>query len=358
MRPAEQIREQALASILVRTARRDPERVAVICDGRSTTYAELDLTVNRISHALEDRGVVKGDRIAVLAHNCQEFLELHFALAKLGSISVPINFMLNAEEVAYILLHCGAKGIVVQSSLAPVAVNAADSGLTGRPAVLAVIGEGDGSPHFDGWESFTRWREHPDSSDPAVAISDDDPIQLMYTSGTESRPKGVTLTSRSLLWQYAAMIIDAGMARDDIEIHALPFYHCAQLHCFFSPDVYLGATSIVLPRPDPALILAAVEEHRANKLFCPPTVWIALLRHPDFDRRDLTSLEKGYYGERPCRWRCTASGSPPTQRCAVEPLRPDGDVASRHGAAPGRAAEPPRFGRTSSAERDHEGGRR
>jgi fatty-acyl-CoA synthase len=98
------------------------------------------------------------------------------------------------------------------------------------------------------------------------------------------------------MWQYAAMIIDAGMSRDVVEIHALPFYHCAQLHCFLAPDVYLGATSVVLPGPDAAGILAAVEQYRATKLFCPPTVWIALLRHPDFDRRDLSTLSKGYYG--------------------------------------------------------------
>jgi fatty-acyl-CoA synthase len=73
-------------------------------------------------------------------------------------------------------------------------------------------------------------------------------------------------------------------------------YHCAQLDCFFSVDVYLGATSVILPGPDPALLLETIEREKATKLFCPPTVWISLLRHPDFDRRDLSSLRKGYYG--------------------------------------------------------------
>jgi fatty-acyl-CoA synthase len=86
------------------------------------------------------------------------------------------------------------------------------------------------------------------------------------------------------------------MSHDDVEIHALPMYHCAQLDCFFSVDVYLGATSIVLPAPDAATILSTVEKERVTKLFCPPTVWISLLRHPDFGTRDLSSLRKGYYG--------------------------------------------------------------
>jgi fatty-acyl-CoA synthase len=91
-------------------------------------------------------------------------------------------------------------------------------------------------------------------------------------------------------------VIDGGMTADDVEVHSLPLYHCAQLDCFLSVDVYLGATSIILPGPNPALILETIERERATKLFCPPTVWISLLRHPDFDARDLSSLRKGYYG--------------------------------------------------------------
>jgi fatty-acyl-CoA synthase len=89
------------------------------------------------------------------------------------------------------------------------------------------------------------------------------------------------------------------MAEDDIELHALPLYHCAQLDCFLSVDVYLGATSVILPAPDPATMLATIEREKVSKLFCPPTVWIALLRHPDFETRDLSSLRKGYYGASP-----------------------------------------------------------
>jgi fatty-acyl-CoA synthase len=89
------------------------------------------------------------------------------------------------------------------------------------------------------------------------------------------------------------------MSADDVEVHALPFYHCAALHVFFGPDLYLGATSIILPGADPKAILTAVESERATKLFCPPTVWISLLRHPDFDSTDLSSLTKGYYGASP-----------------------------------------------------------
>jgi fatty-acyl-CoA synthase len=99
---------------------------------------------------------------------------------------------------------------------------------------------------------------------PDVAVADDDLLRLMYTSGTESRPKGAMLSSRSLMWQYVSCVIDGGMDGDDVEVHAMPLYHCAQLDCFLGPDICLGATSIVLPAPDPSAILKTIESPGAT----------------------------------------------------------------------------------------------
>ena len=156
-------------------------------------------------------------------------------------------------------------------------------------------------------------------------MADDDPLRLMYTSGTESRPKGVMLSSRSLIAQYVSCIVDGGMSRDDVELHTLPMYHCAQLDCFFSVDVYLGATSVILPGPDPAAMLAAIGREQVTKLFCPPTMWISLLRHPCFDDADLSSLRKGYYGASPMPIEILGNCSPGCPTCTVELLRPNRD---------------------------------
>ncbi|TYB65370.1 acyl-CoA synthetase [Nonomuraea sp. PA05] len=281
------IRQHGIGDLLRRTAARHPAKTAVVFGDLRQSYADLDLAVNRTANALAARGVGKGDRFAVLSHNNHAYVVAYFALARLGAISVPINFMLGAEEVAYILRHSGATGMLAEEALLPVAAVA----VTPEVAVRGVIGAGR-----DGWEPFTAWSSFEDGSEPQVEIADDDPIQLMYTSGTESRPKGATLSSRSLIAQYVTCVVDGEMSADDVEVHALPLYHCAQLHCFLTPGVYLGATNIILPGPSPAAILATIEGERATKLFCPPTVWISLLRHPDFDRRDLSSLRKGYYG--------------------------------------------------------------
>jgi fatty-acyl-CoA synthase len=287
-------RRQSIGDLLDRSAARHPEKLAIVHGDVRQSFAELDDAVNRTANVLTARGVAKGDRVAMLGHNSHHFVVVHFALARLGAISVPINFMLKADEVAYVLDHAGTTGMVVEDALVPVAQQALDGlGATGRHGVLGVMGAGDAP---DGWEPVAAWLTSEQRDRPPVDVADDDVIQLMYTSGTESRPKGAALSSRSLISQYVSCIIDGRMTADDVEVHALPLYHCAQMHCFLTPDLYLGATSIVLDGPEPAALLATIERERVTKLFCPPTVWISLLRHPDFDRRDLSSLRKGYYG--------------------------------------------------------------
>lgn len=289
-------RRHTIGELLRRSAARLPDKTAIVYGQVRQTYAELDTVVNRTANALTERGVRKGERIALLSHNSHGFVVAHFALARLGAILVPINFMLGPAEVAYILAHSGASGMIVEDALlttAEAAIKAADAQRSVR--VRGVIGEHDSDSPSE-WESLQTWIEHADATTPDIALADDDPLQLLYTSGTESRPKGATLTSRNLIAQYVSCIVDGQMSLDDVEVHSMPLFHCAQLHCFLTPDIYLGATSIILPSPDPASILVTIERERATKLFCPPTVWIALLRHPDFDTRDLSSLAKGYYG--------------------------------------------------------------
>ena len=98
------------------------------------------------------------------------------------------------------------------------------------------------------------------------------------------------------MWQYVSCIIDGGMSADDNVLHALPLYHCAQLDVFLGPAIYLGATSLITGKPVADNILALISAHRINAFFAPPTIWIAMLRSPNFDATDLSTLQKGYYG--------------------------------------------------------------
>jgi fatty-acyl-CoA synthase len=289
-------RQHAVGDLVHRTAQRDPTKLALVNGDTRLTFAELESAVNRLASSLRSLGLEKGDRLALLSHNCWQYVVLNFATAKLGVVLVPINFMLGRDEIGFILDHSGATALVVEDALAPVAEQALASvpRLSAQVTTRAAIGAVP-----DGWADIDSWITDGADVVPDVQVADEDPLRLMYTSGTESRPKGVLLSSRSLIAQYVSCIIDAGMSPDDIEVHSLPLYHCAQLDVFLCPDVYLGATSIILPGPDPVALLRTIETERVTKLFCPPTVWIALLRCPDFDSTDLSTLTKGYYGASP-----------------------------------------------------------
>jgi len=287
-------RSHSLADIPRRSARKQPDKTAIIDGDVVLSFAEFDHLVDRAAAALHDNGLLPGARVALLSRNCWQYAVLAFATARAGVVLVPINFMLTPEEISYILGHSHATGFIVEDDLVPVAEQAMVSSAVTRK--VALTSTGGSSP--SGWASFDEWLTTT-ADVPDCRIDDDQLLRVMYTSGTESRPKGVMHSSRSLMWQYISTIVAGSMSGDDVEIHSLPLYHCAQLDNFLATDVYLGATSIILPRPDPELVLRAIERHGVTNYFAPPTVWISLLRSPVFDEVDLSSLRKGYYGASP-----------------------------------------------------------
>ncbi len=287
-------RSRNISDTIRLSARRFPRKTALVYEGNRDTFEELNQIVTRTANAMREKGVVEGDRVALVSHNNRTFVVLRFAAARIGAILTPINFMLNSTEIAYILRQSGARVLIAEDELSHVCEEAVqEAGL--KPLVKGFIPHTGASP-VDGWENVDEWLQHDDTSEILLSRSEDLPCLMMFTSGTESRPKGALLSTRSLYSQYVSCIVDGGMQPDDVELHSLPLYHCAQLDCFLTPDLYLGATSILLRAPEPAVILQKIEEERVTKLFCPPTVWISLLRHPDFEKRDISSLKKGYYG--------------------------------------------------------------
>jgi fatty-acyl-CoA synthase len=285
------VRRQTLGDLLHRSAARYPERVAITDGAVTRTYEDLDADANRMAHALIERGVGAGDKVAVLSRNSVAYVQTIFAVSRCGAVLVPINFMLNGAEVGYVLEHSGSTALVVQDEL----LESAEAGIAvADPTVPVRVVMGETGRR--GWEPLATLLAHPDATDPAVPVAAEAPAQVLYTSGTESRPKGAVLSHSALIAQYASCIIDGGMEASDVDLHALPLYHCAQQHCFLLPEIYLGARGVIPPSTDPAVLLELIERHGVNKFFAPPTVWIGLLRHPDFDRRDLSSLRKGYYG--------------------------------------------------------------
>jgi fatty-acyl-CoA synthase len=290
-------RRQTLADILRRSAARTPNKLAVVCGETSWTYAEFEHISKCVAAGLAERGVTKGTRVAVLARNSHAFVAMRFALARLGAVLVPINFMLKAEEVAYILRHAGATMLATDSGLAPLAraakvLDTAVRDLIWLPAEGASEPQAESNADMIAFDTLAASKTAP--SDPELGGGD--LAQIVYTSGTESSPKGAMLTHDAVISQYVSCIVDAGIAADDLTLHALPLYHCAQLDVFFGPSIYIGATNVITAYPTPDNLLPLIERYRISSFFAPPTVWISLLRSPRFDSTDLSSLRKGYYG--------------------------------------------------------------
>ncbi|RZL59523.1 MAG: long-chain-fatty-acid--CoA ligase [Variovorax sp.] len=286
-------RRQTLADLLRRTARRFPSKLAIACGNTRWSYAQFDEIVSWLSAALSERGVAPGDRVAVLARNSHGFAALRFALARLGAVLVPVNFMLKAEEVAYILRHAGARMLATDTGLSVLARSAA--ALDTAVAEFLWLPSEDASTPVEGMTSFDALVSMHMPL-PEVALTGTELAQIVYTSGTESAPKGAMLTHDAVISQYVSCIVDAEIGTDDLTLHALPLYHCAQLDVFFGPCIYVGATNVITSKPTPDNLLAMLEQYGIHSFFAPPTVWIGMLRSPLFDKTDLSKLRKGYYG--------------------------------------------------------------
>ncbi|MDO5288764.1 MAG: acyl-CoA synthetase [Pseudomonadota bacterium] len=286
-------RRQTIADVLRRSAQRLPHKTAIVCGSTRWSYAEFDALVSRLAAGLAARGVGHGDKVAVLARNSHGFAALRFALARLGAVLVPINFMLKADEVAYILRHAEAKTLATDSGLAELARAAAQ--LDTQVAQFIWLPSEDPSEPVPGMIGFDELAACQDPL-PDTPLQSTDLAQIVYTSGTESAPKGAMLTHDAVLWQYVSCVINAHIAEHDVVLHALPLYHCAQLDVFFGPAIYIGATSYITAKPTADNLLPMMAAHGITSFFAPPTVWIALLRSPLLEQADLSALAKGYYG--------------------------------------------------------------
>lgn len=288
-------RQQTVSDLLRRSARRSPGRLAIVCGDTRWTYAELDAICDRLARALIDSGVAAGDRVAVLARNSHAYAALRFAVARAGAVLVPVNFMLKPPEIAFILRNSQARLLCVDSGLASAAREAAALDTEVKEFVW-LPGESASEPAPGMLPLDALLERGAGSSTPFPEVRSDALAQIMYTSGTESLPKGAMLTHDAVLAEYVSCIVDGGFEASDVVLHALPLYHCAQLDVFLGPSIYLGAVNVVTAAPTPDSVLPKIAEHRVTSFFAPPTVWISLLRSPLFDRTDLRSLTKGYYG--------------------------------------------------------------
>ena len=286
----ESARRLAVDETLRRSAARRPGRAAVVGGATAWTYRELDELVSRIATGLERSGIAAGDRVALLARNSHWFVALRYALSRAGAVFVPINFMLSAEEIAYIITHSGASRLFVDGGCADAGLAA--SRLSNVTDIWTIPDLADHEPTVAGARAFSELHDRVGVGEPR-----NHPIaQIIYTSGTESRPKGAVLTHEAVLCQYQSCIEACDWREEAIVANALPLFHCAQLDAILGPSLQVAATNVVFSDPAPATLIPAIERYGITSAFAPPTSWIALLRSPLLHQTDLSSVTHGYYG--------------------------------------------------------------
>ncbi|MFT5699239.1 MAG: fatty-acyl-CoA synthase [Desulforhopalus sp.] len=287
------INRWVIADMVRRTSYHYPDKTALVFGDISLTYSQLEEQCNQVANALTDLGVKKYDRVAILAHNTHHHVLTWLGCAKIGAIYLAVNYLLRDDDVAYCLNHSESTVFIVEDSLYDNVKGVLDK----VPGIKHQIwsDQGTGQAPIEGHIDFNEWYRAAPTTEPDVILRIEDPVQMTYTSGTESLPKAVLISNQSLIAQYMGCIIDGKYDHSDININALPIYHCAQRDVFLNPIFWLGGTNILMS-PDIGKILAAIETWKATMFFAPPTVWIGMLRHPDFGRYDLSSLVKCYYG--------------------------------------------------------------
>jgi fatty-acyl-CoA synthase len=278
-------RANTVDGVVRRSAHRSPERTALIFADRTWTYRELDEATTRTAGWLRSLGVAQGDRVATYGQNSDAYLLSFLGAARIGAVHVPINYALTGEELAYLIDQSGSSVLLVDPKLA-----ANVDALTTRPKQVVPLRDAPGSLI----EAARATGELPDLDD--ITVADTDLVQLLYTSGTTSKPKGAMMTHRGLVHEYVSGIHALSMSEDDEPLLAMPLYHSAGMQLFMLPYLAVGATNHLMETPDVPEILRRVEADHIGAMFLAPTVWVPLVNHADFATRDLSSLRKAFYG--------------------------------------------------------------
>ncbi|MGV9737505.1 acyl-CoA synthetase [Rhodococcus aetherivorans] len=278
-------RANTVDGVLHRSAARFPHRTALRFGDRTLTYRELDDAVTRAAARLRALGLNQGDRVAAYGTNSDAYVVGYLAVARAGLVHVPINYALRGEELSYLLGQSGARAVLVDPALAG-----------NLEQVLADVPAEHVLPLRDADDSLLTAACAGEVPELDVTVSDADLVQLLYTSGTTSKPKGAMMPHRALVHEYTSSIVALDLAADDNPLVCMPLYHSAGMHVFMMPYLAVGATITLLPAPDIPEILRLVESERIGSLFLAPTVWVPLANHPDLETRDLSSLRKAQYG--------------------------------------------------------------
>ena len=282
-----------VADITRRFAGERPDHVALKWAGGQApgqcTWRELDERTSRIAQALRASGVVEGERVAFLDKNGPELLEVFYGAAKIGAVATPVNFRLAPAELREIVRDAQARLWIVHAEYAAVAAEVVEQ--LDTPVEVIVIGGAQGS--------YLEWLGAHPAEDPHVPVTAGDVGLQLYTSGTSGRPKGVELTWANLAASLSDFYEDVmGLDADAVNLIVLPMFHIGGGGWAVASHT-VGATTIILRNPVPAVILDVMERERVTHTTLAPALMKMIYDLPDVERRDIGALQAIFYGGSP-----------------------------------------------------------
>jgi long-chain acyl-CoA synthetase len=266
-----------LAVIMTASAERRPDRVAFRLDDRTVDYRLLDESSARIAGLLKARGVAPGDRVGVMLPNVPYFPIAYYGILRAGCVVVPMNVLLKEREVGYYLRDSGARLLFAWHGFA----DAAQQGAADAGGVEVVHVEPGAFDQLLAGVEPVRELADRDGDDTAV---------ILYTSGTTGQPKGAELTHDNLRGNAEVTTELFGVTEGDVLFGGLPLFHTFGQTCTMNVSVLAGATLTLLPRFDPSKALEIIERDRVTLFAGVPTMYGALLHHPERERFDVSSL--------------------------------------------------------------------
>ena len=271
--------------ILEQNAENNPDKECLIGLGKRYTYSQIEERVRSLAQGLRDLGLGKGDIIAILLYNCCEYIEMTFAVNRIGAAWLPLNFRLAGEEFHYILENAEAKALITEPEFLPVI-----SPLRERlPELKHCILFGSDVP--DGWARYDDFIENNRGSNPPHAdVEIDDIHRLMYTSGTTAYPKGVMLTYGNLYWKNIGHILTFSLTKGDRTLVVGPLYHVGGMDLPATGTLHAGGSLVILRRFDTLEVLKAIDQEKVTNLWLSPAMTIMLFNEPSFDQYDVSSI--------------------------------------------------------------------
>ncbi len=261
-----------------------PDKKALIFEDKQCTYRELQKRVYSLANGLIKLGLKEGDRVAVVAENCFEFLEIYMAVPKAGGVVAPINFRLLPKDIAYLVNYIGAEVLILGANYTDT-INSIRGDIKKVKHCITVEGSREGMINYDQLVA-----ESP-ATNPGIMREMDDLFCLIFTGGTTGMPKGAMLTHRNLYNCALTWIVETQATYGDVNLIFTPLFHTAALWPLFF-HFMLGNTQVALRRVDIEQILDAIEKWRATYSIWMSSIINPIMNHPDVinKKKDLSSL--------------------------------------------------------------------